>query len=108
LEGPGEIVAVGNANPRGYESFKAVDAHSLHYGRCAVYVRRTGEGRLVLRATVSGLAGASLELGVQRVAVGCEETLYNGIALPAVWPPKINLANRVAMEVPYLEEGNEG
>jgi beta-galactosidase len=108
LEGPGEIVAVGNANPRGYESFKAVDAHSLHYGRCAVYVRRTGEGRLVLRATVSGLAGASLELGVQRVAVGCGETLYNGIALPAVWPPKINLANRGAMEVPYLEEGNEG
>ena len=34
------------------------------------------------------------------------ETLYNGIELPGVWPPKIDLANRGAMEVPYLEEAN--
>ena len=62
LSGAGEIVAVGNANPRALESFKATAAHPLHDGRCAVYVRRTGAGPLALRATATGLRGAEASL----------------------------------------------
>jgi len=57
LEGAGEIVAVGNADPRSLESFKATASHPLHYGRAAVYVRRTGAGPLVLTATADGVHG---------------------------------------------------
>ena len=61
LSGAGEIVSVGNANPRATESFKATASHPLHYGRAAVYVRRTGLGRIVLRAEAPGLKAAEVE-----------------------------------------------
>lgn len=61
LSGAGEIVSVGNANPRATESFKATASHPLHYGRAAVYVRRTGPGRIVLRAEAPGLKAAEVE-----------------------------------------------
>ena len=32
------------------------------------------------------------------------ETLYNGIFLPKEWPPKIDIADRRQMPVPYLEK----
>ena len=62
LEGPGTVIAVGNGNPRGYDSFAAVASHPLHCGRCAVYVRRTGPGRLTLRASSPDLRPAQIEL----------------------------------------------
>ncbi len=62
LEGAGEIVAVGNADPRALESFKATASHPLHYGRGAVYVRRTGAGPLVLKATAADGTAAKIEL----------------------------------------------
>ena len=34
------------------------------------------------------------------------ETLYNGIVLPKEWPPKIDIADRRPMPVPYLEKAN--
>ena len=61
LSGAGEIVSVGNANPRATESFKATASHPIHYGRAAVYVRRTGPGRIVLRAEAPGLKAAEVE-----------------------------------------------
>ncbi len=60
LEGPGEIVAVGNADPRGLESFKNTASHPLRYGKAVAVVRRTGEGALVLRAECAGLKPAEI------------------------------------------------
>ena len=60
LTGPGEIVAVGNGNPRDYKSFKDVSGHSLFFGKATVAVRRRGEGRIVLTATAEGLRGTKL------------------------------------------------
>ncbi len=57
-----EILAVGNADPRGYESFKDVSGHSLRFGRAAVYVR-VGEGVGRLKATAEGLASAEVDIG---------------------------------------------
>lgn len=62
LEGAGEIVAVGNADPRALESFKATASHPLHFGRAAVYVRRTGAGPLVLKATAQDGTSTRIEL----------------------------------------------
>ena len=58
----GEIVSVGNGNPKGYDSFKDVSSHPLHCGICVAVVRRTGAGRIVLTASAAGLKGASFEL----------------------------------------------
>ena len=62
LEGPGEIVSVGNANPRGHESFKAVSGHMLHYGVAGLFVRRlSGGGPIRLTAACEGLVSAVVE-----------------------------------------------
>ena len=29
------------------------------------------------------------------------ETLYNGIVLPSLWPPRINLTNRTSLSEPW-------
>ena len=57
-----EILAVGNSDPRGYESFKATESHPLCFGRAAVYVR-LGGGQGSLKAFANGLEAASVELG---------------------------------------------
>lgn len=62
LEGPGEIVAVGNGDPRAHESFRDVASHPLRYGKAVAVVRRSGEGRLVLHATCGSLREAVLEI----------------------------------------------
>ena len=62
LSGPGEMLAVCNGNPKGYDSFKDVSSHPLHCGMCVAVVRRVGEGRLVLSASAGGIAGASMEI----------------------------------------------
>ena len=56
LTGPGEIVAVGNGNPRDFKSFKDVSGHSLFFGKATVVIRRVGEGPIVLAARSEGLA----------------------------------------------------
>ena len=62
LTGPGEIAAVGNGNARGLDSFKDVSSHPLYYGKAVAVVRRTGEGKIVLTASVPGLEPATLEI----------------------------------------------
>ena len=58
LEGDGEIVSVGNADPAGLDSFKDVASHPLFFGYAVVVVRRTGEGEIRLTASVPGLDSA--------------------------------------------------
>ena len=58
IEGPGEIVSVGNGNPRGTDSFKMTASHPLHNGRAGLVVRRTGKGTVRLTATAEGLSPA--------------------------------------------------
>ena len=58
LEGPGEIVAVGNGDPRGFDSFKQVSSHPLYYGKAVVVVRRRGAGEIWIKAAVPGLKSA--------------------------------------------------
>ena len=53
IEG-GEILAVGNSDPRGLDSFKDVSGHPLRFGRAAVYVR-LAEGPVTLKASAEGL-----------------------------------------------------
>ena len=62
LEGPGEIVAVGNGSPHGADSFADVASHPLYFGRAAVVVRRTGGSGLPLKltASVSGVRSSSV------------------------------------------------
>ena len=64
LSGPGEIVAVGNADPRGRDSFKKTDSHRLFFGRAGLAVRRFkgGEGPIVLTASAEGLKSAVVTL----------------------------------------------
>ncbi len=60
VEGPGEIVSVGNSNPRGLDSFKDVSSHPLYNGRAGLYIRRTGPGKVRLTASAEGLKSATL------------------------------------------------
>jgi len=64
LEGPGEIVAVGNGAPDAFDSFAETSSHPLYYGRALVVVRRTGgSGQpLKLTASVPQLRSASVML----------------------------------------------
>ena len=58
VDGPAKIVSVGNADPRGMDSFKDVSSHPLHNGRAGLYLRRTGPGEVSLTASADGLAPA--------------------------------------------------
>jgi len=62
MEGPGEIVAVGNGNPKDHKVFTDVSHHPLHYGKAVAVVRRKGPGDLTLKAEVKGLKPATLVL----------------------------------------------
>ncbi len=55
IEGPGEIVSVGNPDPRGLDSFKETSSHPLYNGVAAVAVRRIGSGKVVLSAAADGV-----------------------------------------------------
>ena len=65
LEGPGEIVAVGNGAPNGLDSFSETSSHPLYYGRALVIVRRTGGSGLPLKLTASApsVRPASVAIG---------------------------------------------
>ena len=62
VSGPGRIVAVGNGNPRAYETFVEASAHSLFFGKAVVAVRRNGAGRIVLTATAEGLKPSQIKV----------------------------------------------
>ncbi len=53
-----EIRAVGNSNPRGYDSFKETSSHPLHFGRAGVYLRVKSGQKAHLHAEAQGLAPA--------------------------------------------------
>ena len=48
VEGPGEIIAVDNGDPTSHVPFYSKEMPAFH-GLCAVIVRRTGPGRLILK-----------------------------------------------------------
>ena len=50
-----EILAVGNSDPRGYDSFKDTSAHPLRFGRAAVYLRLRAGVPAQLTASADGL-----------------------------------------------------
>lgn len=55
VEGPGEIVSVGNSNPRGLDSFKETASHPLCNGRAGLVLRRTGKGEVTLTVSAEDL-----------------------------------------------------
>ena len=57
--------------------------------------------RTFLQASVAALAATQINAATLDAA-GQEETLYNGIRLPAEWPPRIEYT-REPMRVPYLQ-----
>jgi beta-galactosidase len=65
INGPGEIVATDNGDATSFESFQSRERKAYN-GLCLVIVRtKAGEtGRIVLRATSEGLAGAEIPITV--------------------------------------------
>jgi beta-galactosidase len=62
IEGPGSIVAVGNANPVSTESCQLPQRKAWH-GRCQVIIKPDiKEGRITLKASSQGLSPASIEI----------------------------------------------
>ena len=61
-----EIAAVGNSDPRGYDSFKDTSSHPLCAGRAAVYLRYASTASPKLRATAEGLESAEMEVRIRR------------------------------------------
>jgi beta-galactosidase len=67
VSGPGEIVAVGNGNANGLDSFKDVSQHPLYFGKAVVVMRRAAgkTGAVVLTAACDGLMSASVVFNVR-------------------------------------------
>jgi beta-galactosidase len=62
LDGPGTIVAVGNANPVSTESYQLPRRKAWH-GRCMVIVKSGSKpGKITVKASSPGLETASIEL----------------------------------------------
>ena len=57
-----EILAVGNSDPRGMDSFKDVKSHPLCFGRAAVYLRLKPGTAAYLTASAEGVASATVEI----------------------------------------------
>jgi beta-galactosidase len=68
LEGPGEIVAVGNGSSHGLEPFTDVSSHSLYNGCALVIIRRNGAlpQPLKLSASCGNLRQAKIEIVAER------------------------------------------
>ncbi|MDD2385235.1 MAG: beta-galactosidase GalB [Bacteroidales bacterium] len=64
IEGPGEIIAVGNGDPTCHEPFIA-NKHSAFNGKCLAIIRSTKEeGTIKLKANAKGLTANSVEIEV--------------------------------------------
>lgn len=62
VEGPGTIAGTGNANPVSLESFQSL-RHQAWQGKCMVIIKSdTIPGKIILRATSSGMKAASMEI----------------------------------------------
>lgn len=61
VDGPAEIVAVGNSDPRGLDSFKDTSSHPLCHGRAGLFLRRTGKGKVILCASADGVDAGRAE-----------------------------------------------
>lgn len=63
IEGPGEIIAVGNGNPVSHESFQAHQRRAFN-GLCLIVVRTHKEhpGTIQLTATADGLKGSTIQI----------------------------------------------
>ena len=59
IDGPGQIVSVGNSDPRGHDSFKVTSSHPLHNGRAGLVLRRMAPGEIKLTASADGLISAT-------------------------------------------------
>ena len=60
IEGPGTIIAVGNANPVSLESFTLPQRKAWH-GRCLVVIKSTSEGgKIILKASAGNLKPAEI------------------------------------------------
>jgi beta-galactosidase len=60
IDGPGEIIAVGNANPTSLESYQ-LPQRKAWQGKCLVIIKTTEKaGSITLRATADGMQGAIL------------------------------------------------
>ncbi len=61
VSGPGEIVAVGNGNPRATDAFTATARHPLYFGKAVAVVRRRAgqDGPVTLTVAGEGLAPAA-------------------------------------------------
>jgi len=65
IDGPGEIVAVGNGDPTCHEPFSA-NKHSAFNGKCLVIIRsKTKTGTIKLTATAKGLKKDIIEIQVR-------------------------------------------
>ena len=66
--GPGKIVAVGNGNPRGLQSFGDTKSHDMYFGSVTAIVRREpgSSGEVVLSARAEGVEGARFVCGKRR------------------------------------------
>ncbi len=64
LTGPGEIVAVGNGNPRGLDAFTDTASHPLYFGKAVAVLRRQAgtTAPVTLTASADGLATATATL----------------------------------------------
>ena len=64
LSGPGEIVAVGNGNPRGLDAFADTASHPLYFGKAVAVIRRQAgtTAPVTLTASADGLAPAAATL----------------------------------------------
>jgi beta-galactosidase len=66
IDGPGTIVAVGNANPVSIESYQLPQRKAWR-GRCLIIIKsETTEGKITLKATSQGLEPASIEITVKQ------------------------------------------
>jgi beta-galactosidase len=62
IEGPGTIIAVGNANPMSAESFQLKERKAWH-GKCLVVIKSDrNQGEIVLKATSSGLSSSEIKI----------------------------------------------
>ncbi|MCM1036794.1 MAG: hypothetical protein NC406_05645 [Bacteroides sp.] len=114
----------GNRTMAGGGAGLSVSGSAVHVADCIFTANRAGDAGAAIRATPrTGAGGAVYDplLIVERSTLDgneltasdaypdgdAPEVLYNGIVLPATWPPKnLSPQSREPMPVPYLEEEN--
>ncbi|MBO7721727.1 MAG: hypothetical protein J6T01_04890 [Kiritimatiellae bacterium] len=62
VRGDAVIEAVGNGDPRDYDSVKDVAGNRLFHGKALVILRRTGKGPATLTASAPGLATGKINI----------------------------------------------